>query len=148
MFILAHFDRDRRSSARRSLRLETESSTPSTPQTQVVVHDLSQAGLLIEASVDLSVGDRLEVHLPEAGTAEAEVVWSSGRFFGCRFAEPISAASVSAALLKARPARPDEWGSFVQATALEELQTLRSRVRQLTEQIDRVITEIAGRKRP
>ena len=49
------------------------------------------------------MGSALEVNLPEAGTTEAEVVWASGDFLGCRFINPVSQAAVSAALLRTDP---------------------------------------------
>ena len=58
-------------------------------ETKVVVHDLSEDGLLVESPIPLAQGEILEVVIPEAGIVQAEVAWSSsGRFFGCRFKEP------------------------------------------------------------
>ena len=54
-------------------------------------------------SAALSVNDYVEVCLPDAQTTNGRVVWTSGRLFGCEFNEPVSAAAISAALLKAEP---------------------------------------------
>ena len=47
---------------------------------------------------------------PEDGDVESQVVWESGRFFGCKFRSAVSQAAVSGALLqsepRAAPARP------------------------------------------
>ena len=50
----------------------------------------------------------LDVDLPEVGIVQANVVWRSSRFVGCRFASPVSQAAVSAALLRNPIERPAE----------------------------------------
>nr|WP_165938840.1 PilZ domain-containing protein [Parafrankia sp. BMG5.11] len=70
----------------------------------VVVHDISTGGILVEAAPGvLSQGDCFEVNLPEKGDVGAQVVWQSGRFSGCKFAEAVQSGVVSAALLRAEP---------------------------------------------
>lgn len=102
MALLAHLGplqedgRDRRTAIRRKLWL---GSTLDESGAQVLIHDLSSTGLLIETSADLT-GTTLEVDIPEAGTSQATIVWRSGRFFGCQFKHPIPLAAVSAALLR------------------------------------------------
>jgi hypothetical protein len=71
----------------------------------VVVHNLSATGLLIQADLDLEIGDEVEVELPEAGTTRAEVVWRSGDFFGCEFESSVTTAAVSAARLRSQPSQ-------------------------------------------
>jgi len=66
----------------------------------VVIHDLSSTGILIETAANLRKNAQLEVDLPEIGATVATVVWSSGDFFGCQFAKPIPKAALSAALLR------------------------------------------------
>ena len=88
---------NRRYAPRRALRL---GSFIHGSGADAVVHDLSVTGLLLEASADLVTGERLIVELPEYGPALATVVWTSSRFFGCEFQEPIPAAAISAALLR------------------------------------------------
>ena len=87
----------RRYAARRSLKL---GSVLSESGEEIVIHDLSLTGLLIETSGELSNGDTLLVEIPERGPTPATVVWSSGRYFGCEFQLSIPAAAVSAALLQ------------------------------------------------
>jgi hypothetical protein len=89
-----------RSAARRKLRLEARGSTAVEPAAQVLMHDLSETGALIETTAELSTGEHLEVHIPEAGATRGTIVWNSGRFFGCQFAAPIPRAAVSAAMLR------------------------------------------------
>ena len=90
---------DERSAARRTLRLEVSASS-SQDATTALIHNLSEAGLLLETSADLQVGEMLQVDLPHAGATTALVVWSRGNFAGCGFVSPVSKAAVSAALLK------------------------------------------------
>ena len=95
---------DRRYSPRRRLNLGADGSTQAVPDVEVVVHDLSVTGLLIEAAVDLQIGDQLTVEIPGPGTVEAVVVWKSGLYFGCEFVRPIPKTAVSAAALRSMPA--------------------------------------------
>jgi hypothetical protein len=148
MSLLAHLEpRDsttnRRTAARRTLRLQALGTTSSQSAVEVTIHDLSQTGLLIETSAGLAAGERIDVELAEAGPAEATVVWSSGRFFGCKFKRPIPAAALSSAILRSPASRADENSDQV-AKALLELQTLRSQVRRLTEQLGQIIDQLAG----
>lgn len=88
---------NRRTAVRRKLTL---GSTLADCGTEVVIHNLSSSGLLIETQADLRSDDAFEVHMPEAGASQAIVVWSSERFFGCRFQRPVPLAAISAALLR------------------------------------------------
>jgi hypothetical protein len=102
MSVLAHIEPSqhlgsRRYAARRSLKL---GSVLTDSGEEIVIHDLSLTGLLIETSEVLSNGDTLLVDIPERGPTPATVVWSSGRYFGCEFQLSIPAAAVSAALLQ------------------------------------------------
>ena len=134
---------NRRSAARRTLRLQAVGTTTSQSAAQVTIHDLSLTGLLIETSADLAAGERIDVEVPEAGMAEAKVVWSSGRFFGCKFKRPIPPAALSSAILRS-PADSAGESSNEVANALLELQTLRTQVRRMTEHLGQVIDQLAG----
>ncbi len=83
----------------------------------VRVHDLSTEGLLIETSARLQQGARLTITLPSAGVAEAEIIWSSGRFFGGRFIEPLSPAVLRAASAESPVVWPDFPGSPPEGSA-------------------------------
>lgn len=94
----------RRGAARRTLRLKALTNTPSAGSAQVVVHDISTVGMLIESACGvLSKDDFLKISLPEEAEVDARVVWQSGRFSGCQFAGPVPVSVVSAALLKGEP---------------------------------------------
>jgi hypothetical protein len=132
---------ERRSSRRRKLRLETEGASASSSQTQVIIHDLSEEGLLVESPIPLVPGELLEVVIPEAGTAQAEVTWDGGRFYGCKFREPISTAAVSAALLRS-PTRKSERNAEVVEKALIELEALSFAIKRVTKAVDQAIDRL------
>jgi len=89
--------------SRRKLHLQTAAAAGSGDAMNVVVHDISETGLLLQTSAQLAVGEKIEIMLPEAGPTAATVVWASNEFFGCRFEEEISTATISAARLQSGP---------------------------------------------
>jgi transcriptional regulator with XRE-family HTH domain len=105
MVISAYFESAARPSAstrakRRKLMLEVRGAHASGADVPVVVHNISETGLLIECDAALSIRDRIDIELPHAGVVPATLVWESGRMFGCQFDAPISAAALSAAQLR------------------------------------------------
>ncbi|URD60606.1 PilZ domain-containing protein [Sphingomonas sp. KRR8] len=110
---------NRRYASRRALRL---GSTLTDSGVEVLIHDLSPTGLLIETAQSLAAGETLFVDLPERGPTAATVVWSGGNFHGCAFELSIPAAAVSAALLRspalARKQAPDGQMDVAQLQAL------------------------------
>lgn len=108
MSIAGHLEQRRRAvesrvGPRRKLRLAAPGASGSGAAMNVVVHDLSETGLLLQTSGQLSVGERIEVVLPHAGPTEAKVVWASNEFFGCKFEKRISRATLSASQLLSGP---------------------------------------------
>ncbi len=91
---------DRRVALRRTLQLTVRGETPTGGSAQVLIHDISVTGILLETSADLLIGETIEVDVPEGGPTTAIVMWNSGRFFGCQFHGRISPAAVSAAVLR------------------------------------------------
>jgi hypothetical protein len=145
MSLLAHLDpsdstANRRASPRRTLRLQALGTRSLEAAVPVVIHDLSRTGLLIETSAELAAGERIDVELPDSGPAQAKVVWSSGRFFGCKFEQAIPPAALSSAILRSPPA---DVPSDQLASALLELQTLRTQVREMTEHLGQIIDRLA-----
>ncbi len=105
MAIAAHLEESRKSSRksrepRRRILLEAQGAFPSGVAAQVTVHNISATGLLIECKKPLAIGERLAIDLPDAEVQVAEVVWESGRLYGCRFETPVSRAVLSAAELR------------------------------------------------
>ena len=76
---------------------------PNGSAAEVVIHDISVTGLLVETLAELTCGEELDVRLPQTGATRAKVIWSSGQYFGCQFNHPISSAALSAAMLRSRP---------------------------------------------
>lgn len=99
---------ERRLSPRHRLCLDAEAQTSRGWTAPVVLHELSQSGFLMETAARLGVGDALQLRLPQEGGVAARVVWSCGQHFGCEFQRGLSTVALSAALLKARPARDGE----------------------------------------
>lgn len=85
---------------RRKLCLEARGALSSGLSAEILVHDISATGLLLESILPLAGDERIAIDLPEAGETWARVVWDSGKLFGCRFDTPISAAVLSAAQLR------------------------------------------------
>jgi hypothetical protein len=99
---------ERRVALRRTLQLTVRGETPIGGSAQVLIHDISVTGILLETSADLLIGETIEVDVPEGGPTTAIVMWNSGRFFGCQFHGRISPAAVSAAVLRSPYERTDD----------------------------------------
>lgn len=91
---------DNRRHPRHALRLEADGLMPNDVETNVTVHNISAAGLLIETDESLAVGDVLALDLPEIGPVGAEIVWQSERLFGCAFEQALGEAALAAAQLR------------------------------------------------
>ncbi|SFF95918.1 Transcriptional regulator, contains XRE-family HTH domain [Novosphingobium sp. CF614] len=85
---------------RRRLLLETQGALESGHETQVLVHNFSETGLLLETPDELEIGEAIDLDLPETGATRARVVWASGRLYGCAFDTPLPPATLSAAQLR------------------------------------------------
>ena len=143
MAILARLEEEssseRRRSARRRLELITQGSTSSSADIAVVIHDLSVSGLLIETFAQFSVGERIELDLPQSDAPEALIVWNSGRFYGCKFVQPISTGAVSAALLLSPAGSSASDNAQLMAIAMAELRALGAQVEGITDKLDQAI---------
>jgi transcriptional regulator with XRE-family HTH domain len=105
MAIAAYLERQaraggRRRSARRKLRLPLHGTKASGVEVDVLVHNISATGMLLESHVELEIGDGIEIGLPHAGASRATIIWASGPIYGCQFDAPISLATLSAAQLR------------------------------------------------
>lgn len=105
MALKAHLDpaessASQRSQPRRALQLETSGVLPGGLEANVTIHNISAAGLLIETELPLSQGDRLAIDLPEAGRADAEIVWTSGQLYGCAFEQTLGQGVLAATQLR------------------------------------------------
>jgi transcriptional regulator with XRE-family HTH domain len=118
-------DRRRSGDQRRPMQLLASGKSAHGALTDVVIHDLSTGGLLLETDADLTTGETIEVVLPLTGAHDANIVWANGAYFGCQFRRPVPPASVSAALLRAAPVRergraPLEFGEKLAALRREK----------------------------
>jgi hypothetical protein len=125
---------DRRRSSRRSLHLGGGEGSG-----MVTIHDLSLTGALLETSVPMLVGAMIEVELPQAGRIEAEIVWSSGEYYGCQFCLPISPAALSAAQLQSTPV---ETSDEAPSDPLAELKELNLEVERLAMKMESAIRRL------
>lgn len=110
MAVAAHFDLTDNPGAnraqRRRLLLETAGESANGELGAVRIHNVSATGMLLETDVPLAPDETIEVDLPEAGLQAASVKWSDGTYHGCRFAQPISAATLSAIELRSTAPAP------------------------------------------
>lgn len=67
---------------------------------EVIIHNISEFGLVLEGDAPLTVGNPVHVKLPHSGAARSHVAWVSGRLAGLDFAIPISRISLGAARLQ------------------------------------------------
>ena len=147
MSLVAHLEperavSERRSSARRKLRLELEPQ--GSAGSRVMIHDLSEQGMLLETDARLADGETVDLVIPEAGSATATIVWNSGRYFGCRFNNPLSGAAVSAALLRSPPVHDERKRAIHDAVG--ELQSLAKVVEQIAGEVERAIGKIGSKR--
>lgn len=148
MRLQAHFAEEergrneQRGSARRALRLDTPGGAPTAEEVAVTIRDLSLTGLLIETLAPLNEGTSFQIELPEAGSVEATVVWTSGALFGCRFNSPISPAALSGALLKGDATRAEANVQLEPRDILAELQAITAHVQRITTKVERSVQQL------
>ena len=135
---------ERRTARRRRLRPEAKGGHAG--DAPVVVHDISENGMLLESDAELGAGEVLDVMIPEIGAARATVMWSSGPYFGCRFDKPISTAAVSGALLRSPRQAPGEERKRALLEALTELRSLAGMIEQITDRVDAAIEQLRARR--
>lgn len=113
---------DRRAAPRRTLRLGA-SGQFAHGAVPVTVHNISASGMMIQTDTPLSEGDSFALDLPEAGERSARVVWADAPMYGCRFTEPLGAAALSAAQLRAdvaeRPEPGEDFGARLHRLRVE-----------------------------
>lgn len=90
-------DEDDRAGVRYRLLLDASIEHDRDGLTDVVIHDLSATGLLLETKASLPEQSEITIDLPGAGTAVARIVWSSGTFRGGQFSAPLTETAVKVA---------------------------------------------------
>ena len=93
----------RRGTARRAVTLRGKGAGTAGKATDVLIHNLSESGALLESATKLNVGERIVIDLPDLERVSAQVVWASDDLFGCAFDHPVPRAAVSAAQLRSAP---------------------------------------------
>ena len=78
MAVAAQFDilptgNDQRGTGRHQMRLRVRGAPPVGEVADVLIHNLSSTGLLLESASGLAVGDEIAVELPEAATSSASM---------------------------------------------------------------------------
>ncbi len=132
--------------ARRTLHLEARGATAAGEATDVVIQNISLDGLLLESPLALEPGERILIDLPEAGTIEASVVWTSGDLFGCRFDQSLSPAMLAAAELRSDSiatgfGRPEAEAGGRPETAPDDLA---ARLQRLRKERGLTLAQVAG----
>jgi len=137
---------DRRDDARWRIRLEVTGSLGD-GQANVIIHDISSAGMLIETDCALTVGQSIAVALPQADGVDARIVWRNEPLFGCRFNDPLPQSALSAVRLRS-PA--SEWPLDAPAPAPTAMpsktaETLSDRLRRLRRERGMTRTALSDR---
>lgn len=78
----------------RKLSLEGGTASFSGEKQAVLVTNLSTTGVLAETNAPLSVGEPLEILLPEGETLAATIVWTNEDIFACEFERPLPVATI------------------------------------------------------
>jgi hypothetical protein len=94
---------EKRRSPRRALKLERAKVEFGGTHYAAALNDLSPQGALVECSAPLTSGDNIVIDALTDQPLRAKVIWSKGQLFGCEFADVVSKAAISAALLKGAP---------------------------------------------
>ena len=124
--------KSRRRSARREMKLRARGASGPGEAKDVVIRNLSTTGMLLEAAVQLAVGQKITLDLPQIGHASAEIVWAGEELFGCAFDRPLSEAAVSAAQLRSEPQSHSNKAPFTEtANANRSPQSLGENIRGL-----------------
>ena len=87
----------------RKLSLEGGAASFRGERETVLVSNLSCTGMLLETDAPLSVGEPLQLLLPEGKSCAATIVWSSETLFACTFENQLSVATISKIKLQTPP---------------------------------------------
>ena len=134
-----------RTAPRRALRLEASGLAPDGAEANVVVHNISAVGLLLETELALTSGEQLALDLPEAGIVTAVVVWHSDRLYGCAFELALTPAAVAAAQLQSAAPEDTRLGNrFAQRPAGISGEALGGRINRLRREAGLTLADVAA----
>jgi DNA-binding XRE family transcriptional regulator len=137
---------EQRRQERRALFLEVSGRLPGNLDANVIIHNISLAGLLLETELPLEVDERLVLDLPEAGAVSAVIVWQSGFLFGCAFEKALDHQDLAAAQLRSDP--PVELANAPLETPAEPLSTKLNRLRRERGLTLAQVAEVLGVSKP
>lgn len=101
----------------------------------VRVHYLSTTGMLLETTAPLSVGEPIELLLPEDARCAAMIVWANESIFACQFDRALSTAAISAIKLQSpHEQRVVEAGAEQFRTDDDAEETLGARIKRLRQE--------------
>jgi hypothetical protein len=83
----------------------------------IVIHDLSSTGFLIECPDALGAHAEVTLELPGAGSVVGDVVWASGNFYGGEFRTRLDRAALDAA----RTSSTVIWPEFTPKSAADRI---------------------------
>lgn len=86
---------------RRKLSLEGPAASFKEVGVDVHVYNLSRTGMILETDAPLSVGEPIQILLPESGVCSAVIVWANEEIYACQFNKSLNPATISAIRLQA-----------------------------------------------
>lgn len=69
----------------------------------VYVTNLSKTGMLLETNAPLSIGEPLQVLLPEGETCSASIIWANETIYACEFERSLAIAAIRKVQLQSPP---------------------------------------------
>lgn len=149
MAIKAHLDSpsfgdSQRSVARRALRLEASGLGPDGGETNVTIHNISAAGLLIETALDLATGEQFALDLPEAGIVATVIVWRSEQLYGCAFERALGPAALAAAQLQGAALKGAPTAAYSSPSRLGAPDTLGIQINRLRREAGLTLADVAA----
>lgn len=115
----------------RKLSLEGATASFKGGQEAVYVNNLSRTGMLLETSAPLSVGEPLQILLPEADTCAAIIVWANETLFACDFERTLTTATISRIRLQTRNEQPQPHVNHQLPSTVAKDETLGERLKRL-----------------
>lgn len=127
---------DERGEERRRLYLPS-SAVQADGTSAVEILDLSATGLLVSTAAQLAIDEPVAVVLADGTEHRAQIMWHTGRLYGCRFEQALSRVELGANLLRAHPPRD------LPETPADMAETLGSRLHRLRAASPYTMSELA-----
>jgi hypothetical protein len=111
-------------------------------EAQAVIHEISETGLLLESSLPLAQGERLDVIMPDRGARQVKIVWACGRYFGGEFEGHGTALEVRP-VSSCMDALPKKGSPEAVALAAFQLHELSMAIERISSVLDRAIYQLS-----